>query len=647
MAVPFELINLLASTLLRDHDDLDPADLDPADFLDNASGTSETLSNPHDVLHPNDLLTLSHDTLGLPLPSLSGSLLTQDHSSGQLQPQPQTLSLLRLLALLTYPLDALVLLPLSLFHAIHNYGARQASGSPLQHLLEVHQALRLDLDAAVVAHETQTEAGDDCSQVRAHAGSLMARLSENCLHLQQAYHTEASDVSAVMENFETWQHRRQQVVRRVQRIKSEANTFGAKLGGLLEARDTLDAEIAALQTRLAELTANKATLNREINETISVLESRLAKHVNAFKDMEARGREAVMDYLLIHGVPEQHMGAFLRYEPVEAAFQTRQPQKPASLSSTASTHTTSPPLRRSINTDMLRRSLDKSDTSVKPPEPDHQSMGIQAFEVPDIPDHEGPAPLQPVVHDLAYDKGFAQGAKQFESFKNRVAAVISSLMDPAPKPKPTYRKLDDSLNTITQQLDIKPILDHFASKAEALQDLLVESSKMAEEFHRQATTWSSECQFLITLEDNLQSVTSDLSNVLAAVTLLESAFDHISHVLENQKTSSAKVPVSKVNYLQLLLERELYTIAVALDQLLGTTYYSTSVKQPDTLLLKSQSLGKHDLLLRLSSHFMSVRHVLPDYNETTSDTKPDIRPPAGKRSDYGVHAFPVKDKKRE
>lgn len=465
----------------------------------------------------------------------------------------------------------------------------QSSNSPLEYLLERQNTLNQDMCQAISLHKEYLASGDDCTGARAAISKIFALLSENSLLLQEVYSKEASRVDETLASFRAWDKKRTKVLLRIQKIKSENNQYGAKLGEILSRRSSIDSEIEALQERLESLKSSRLALDKEVDETMSVLESKSAKYVNMFRNLEKAGTDAVRDYLGTDGLTETVEGPLLRYENVNAMF-LRENQK--------------------ITNNQEQKQPFAEAKPIKPSSP--ASMGAQAFEIPEIEEQEHESNLK--TPHSAYERGYAKGSEQLTTVKRHLSLLLNNVI-PAPRNihNLANRPLGDSLNTITRKLDLKPIVDLLLSKSEALDDLVLQASKVSETFHKHGILWSETCKFLNAQEDLLLQLISTSMNVLDAQKVLEQTYAYLKKAVEEEKNQSIlQIDVDK-DYLKILTSQELLTIATALDQISALSHYVSSVLESNTNLVPKE-VAKNAKDLRYSITSISSQQVVPDFS---------------------------------
>lgn len=425
--------------------------------------------------------------------------------------------------------------------------------SPLEFLQTKHDSLHAEMKKHLRLHKDYLAEGHDCTQIRSIVSVGFDRLSENSYLLNEEYSRELLFAESLLGNFEKWDKKRSKVLRRVQSIKSEDNKYGLKLAGLLNKRSDIDAEIEDLEARIVALKNSRSAISSEISETSSVLESKSAKYVNLFRDLEKQGRNAISDYLYFTGLPEQDLLMLLRSEPVEAAFAYRstilEPEKAAQ--------------KDEIVPDVLTAN----------------EMGVQALELPE----EATA----VAPDSAYSKGYERGTKQIEKVKKGLHSLVHAVFTEQEIRLKEVPQVDDILNTITEQIDIVPVVELLSYKVEALEDLVLKTSRMSANFHDQGVVWKDTIKMLESKEALLFKQLSEPQPLTDIVTdTLKSSLDLLKSVFEK------RLPISGAgDFLSVLLHREMKAVAGALQQLTKESGYLDSLPHLEKSLEFSSVLG--------------------------------------------------------
>lgn len=455
--------------------------------------------------------------------------------------------------------------------------------SPLKYLQAQNDSLHSNMRKSIKALSSTLQQGDDCTNIRSALTNVLDLLSENFYLLHEIYNKELSFVNALLKNFETWDRRRSKVLRRIQSIKSEDNKHGTKLAGLLNKRSAIDDEINQLESRIAILKENRGVINKEIEESSSVLESKSAKYVNLFRDLERQGKEAISEYLYSSGLPEQHLEVLLKSEPVEATFsyamQTTSPSKKKVPNIKSSSLPDTKPSDSAITTTESQNN-DKLTAS---------TMGMPALELleedPGVPQSE---------EETAYAKGYAKGTEQLEKLRRGLNNFVTHVFPRVEEgPKRTVKIVDDALNTITEKIDLVPITELLSHKMEALSSLTFKTSKLSAEYHDQSEILKNAYRSLESNERTLVNLLSEsLPSTDELVRLLMVSYAELKRLLQSQIDQQISRPSdAKTNYLSVVFHHELTAVAHAISALTQQPSFEEEVPQLDNSVLEASSLG--------------------------------------------------------
>ncbi|KAM9908590.1 hypothetical protein OXX79_000271 [Metschnikowia pulcherrima] len=481
---------------------------------------------------------------------------------------------------------------------------QQKDDSPLEHLLERESVLNNDMSTAIRLHKELLESGEDCTAARRAISKLFAAFSETSMSLQEMYTREVSRVHETLASFQAWERKRAKVLSRIKRIKSENNEYGAKLKGLLTQQTSIDSEIESLEQRLDLLRSNRSAIDREVGETMSVLESKSARYVNMFRNLENAGVEAVQNYLGTEYPRESKSTPLIRYEPVDVGFTPE--SKPEHGN-------TEPAAERGQPQDSPRF----HESPILP-----EAMGAQPFELPS-------EELQKThAHDSkkdssAYNRGFAKGSEQLSAVKNKLSHLLLGVV-PSPqkssKDSAAFKHLSDSSNTITQKLDLRPVLDMLVLKRAALEDLVLQTAKTAEKYHKIGLKWSELSLTLETKEELLSQLLSQSSNMTEAERVLQQIHTYLRATLEEISNQSYPQTENKEDYLRLLISQELLTAAIALDQISNQDSHVSAVRSSNGFLTRSAKGKPRDLRYSITS--ISSHKAIPEIESISFATRP-------------------------
>lgn len=412
--------------------------------------------------------------------------------------------------------------------------------NPLVFLQTQQDTLVSELRRHVREHQATLAEGDDCGPVRHALAQDLSRLSETCVLLHEACGQEQAGVEGLVADFEKWDRRRSKVLRHIQQIKSDSSKYGTKLAALLRRRQDVDLEVDALEARIAALKAQRSAISREIGETSSVLESKSARYVNVFRDLEQKGRDVISEYLASAGVRPHDLHLLMKSEPVDAGFSMAQDKHHAEPASNAPA-----------------------------------AMGAQAYEV-----SETPLAAEDAGHHSAspYAQGYASGVLHLSRLKHGISGLVHGLARPAPVAR---EDVDDALNTITEKIDLSPILNILRHKIEAIEDLALKTSRLSAFYNQQSLAWRDVCKLLESQEKSLILRLNDpTTNLLHLVTQLEDAIGVLTQHLDSATSAYLASATPKENFLGTLIHHELKALTDALELLEGNSSYTHTVDNP-------------------------------------------------------------------
>lgn len=494
------------------------------------------------------------------------------------------------------------------FTSTDSYRSTFGGDSPLEHLQTQNEALNRNMSEQIKLLDSTLLAGDDCTSVRASLVGGFAQLSENCYLLHEMYTQELALVELLLSNFEAWDRRRSRVLRLVQSIKSEDNKYGTKLAGLLNRRSEVDDEIEQLERRIAVLRENRAAVDSEIDKTSSVLESKSAKYVNVFRELERQGREAISGYLAANGLPEQHWPILLRSEPVEATFAY------SSISRTRKSEFegTERQINGSFPGKAQERALEKSQEKA------HErlsasTMGMQPLELP-VQEEEsqiyGTRSGETVsqVDDSAYAKGYAKGTEQLERLRKGINSFVTHVFPAEPKPR-LASTVDDALNTITEKIDLEPILALLTSKLDALSSLKVKNSRMSADYHDYSVVLKDAYRSVEANERSLVALLSEQPKTSDLMQILSRSFTDLKELFESHSDNP------RAHYLAVILHHELTAVACAMSGLSHDGSFESRVPELNKAVLEASMRVKQDPRLSYRITGNGFRPVsVPNFN---------------------------------
>lgn len=421
--------------------------------------------------------------------------------------------------------------------------------SPLEYLQSKNTTLYKEIRKNIRNHRVLLEQGSEkLNKVRSMISQDFDQLSENFYSLNEIYSRDAAVTENLLKSFEIWDKKRDKLLNKIKVIKSMDNKHGHKLGQLIEQSSNVDAEITDLEKRLASAKERKRLLSLEIDKTSSVLESRTSKYVESFKRLEKEGQNAVADFFRLNGMPEKDLGSVIKKQPVNVKFSRNQQEKAV----TNNIILEKAPVAQ-------KTAEQKPAVAAKPAEVTPvraESMGMQPFIIPDDPPPTKPTDDNTSLnHDkgpTAFEKGFAKGSQKSLDVKSKLVYLLKLIKESSNSEKDRYQRLealtavkvDDADNTIESKMDVDPIVTLLVHKIEALEDLVLETSRKSTEFHEYSLRWKDLIEYVKNEEYKLStqisnSIESQLQIQSKLVNALTSMLRNLKHLasLESLKPS--------------------------------------------------------------------------------------------------------------
>lgn len=508
-----------------------------------------------DGLDPNDFLTQNQTELPqaseyLDKNATDGTVPGDDRSASQLTSHLYESTLRDSMSPSVFRADDLLS-----YDTESGWQTRQEFELLLRFLLDKLDTLKKEMKRDMLLHKQFLSEGSDCKQIREIIGDRFLQMSENYYALNEIYNKESTMLRGFLQHLEKWDSKRSKILNRVKSIKSDGHNFGVKLADLLRKRNDIDNEIEDLENRLKILRENKVVVENEIDEASSVLESKSAKYVNLFRELEKQGEGVITGFLLSSGLPQNDLQVLLRRHPVEAAFRYKTPE---------------PKLAPPDAAVYPSRQTNNSVPDIKQPEPQSKPqlnvMGAQAFEVNE-------EELPNFAEKTAYEKGYEKGNEQLAKVKERVSTIIEAMFRPQEQPRLQHKNVDDQLNTITDMIDLVPIVELLSHRIGAFEDLCVVSSKLSAQLHHDGESWRSIALTLSGKEEKLLEILSHSTPMTKEVKeTLISSFEATKRLYEEQ--TSSQTTDGLLRYLRILVHREMKAIASTLESMGDASYLS-------------------------------------------------------------------------
>lgn len=414
--------------------------------------------------------------------------------------------------------------------------------SPLEYLQSKSMTHYKEIRKNIRNHRILLEQGSDkINKVRSMISQNFEHLSENFYSLNEIYSRDTAATEALLRSFESWDKKRDKILNKIKVIKSMDNKHGHKLGQLLERSADVDVEINDLEKRLESAKEKKRLLLLEIDKTSSVLESRTSKYVESFKRLEKQGQDAVADFFRLNGMPDRDLNSVIKQQPVNVKFSRNhiQSEQPMNLK-VSRNHPQLEPLnvRDQPQSDLkVTPAVESSPKEVESPFK-AESMGMQPFIVPEETPVHDESSLNHDKGPSAFEKGFARGSKKSVDVKSKLIQFLNLVKETGNdsfqrREMAELPKVDDIDNTIESKIDVEPILLLLMHKIEALEDLVLWTSRQATQFHEFSLRWKDLIAYIRNEETKLSS---QISNSIESQSEMQSKLVHVlASMLQNLK----------------------------------------------------------------------------------------------------------------
>lgn len=547
MNQPFELVNLDASikapiTMTTTHHDSSDDGLDPSEFISQKDAPLSKIKR--NSKSPDETRTL----LGSEGMGYNSSYLAETLSASKL-------------------MDSFISLGGLQFQSKDSYETRNES--PQVCLQGRNKAIRKELRKGIAHHKDVLIQGINCTELRQQLGRILKLLFENNLQLHQVYSSELDFTKVFMKNLTKWDQKRTAVLDKIKLIKSEDNTYGTKLKSLLNEDLKVDSELEGLYQRIEELKNKKQTLQSEIGQTISVLESRSSKYVSLFRTLEKQGKDAIFNYLAQDISRTENIDALITTIPVDSSF-----EKKVKL-----TH--NPTSATDVDKNVI--GIAKQNDPVIGMVPYNYNTSVDA-----IKDDKD-------LKTSPYEKGFSNGAQQIARVKETISAFVENAFSKEKPPEVQKKALDDEQNLITEMVDLEPIIQLLSSKIEAIEEFLINTAKLAESYHKDAILWNNVCEFVESQEEKAFTEINISKNPESITTILQESFEFLKDKLHSRSQEKA-VTEKQEKYILALLRSECLNVAFALEKLIPGSDYVSQIEDLGKLSLEPVSIDNKYLL---------------------------------------------------
>lgn len=602
MSGVFESINLQSTAVVKPHgfQDIDHNNLhsdaesnsddDPAELLLYSSSPSLQIDNkiPEDQFFLNPSRILADDE--------TSRLLASQIDLRPLQAVEPTKSVYQSI---TFPKQA----------TLHQ------DESPLEFLTNKNKVLLREINKNLALHKSYLQTGDDkLARVRSMLAQNFEQISENYYSLNEQYLAEISRTEELLTSFELWDKRRDVLLLKIRGVKQKSK-HALKLRDLMDASDAVDDEIDALEQRLRALREKKKALASEIDTTSLVVESRAARYVGMFNNLEVKGKHTILDYLR-HSNANGDDAGFLRTTPVDVDIRRSRVQKkvPTELTSPinqipqnlpkmsdetsnqrseasnnklnpksdasnqksddASVQSNNKPLPTSSQPRAFAATEQLSPTSGNiTNDTQKPSLGMQPYTLPDNEDYNhGHGPT-------AYERGYLRGKQLSVKMVHRIGEFLQHLKNPPQSPVREASPINDEhANTVTEKIDLEPIVHLLDHKISAVGDLVLHTSTKATIFHQYGVLWKDVVNLMDAQEKLLMeymSASRPVHNDPELAKILTTTLSQIKLCIENmlmfESTLSQDFLFGSPNPLYLALAHEIAALFSAMYVLGGLT----------------------------------------------------------------------------
>ena len=430
--------------------------------------------------------------------------------------------------------------------------------SPLEFLTNQNKILTTELKNTVAIHERYLANGhSNLNKVRSMIFQNFEQLSENYYSLNELYSRDLGYTQSLFTNFEKWDRRRNKVLDKIASIKSPNNKYGQKLGKLLDQSNEVDSEIVEMEKKLESLRVKKQLINVEIETTSSVLESKSAKYVELYRELETQGNEAITNLLVSSGIPFKDIGYFLKTTPVNVTFMENYNLKNAPPPTTqAPALTNLMGIQPFIPEEMVENGDNrKNDKYVESLKSLKNDKNVESLKSPKNDKNGHTLKLDELNYGhgaSAYEKGYERGVVQSSTVKSHFGNIVNNFLNAKPEKSPITVKIDDDQNTISEKLDLEPVVEMLDHKINAINDLALSTSKNSTIFREYSLAWKDILGILKSQEDELLEYVSE--SIPSPDHLDPALVEFLNSTLEQIKSS-----ISSLNRFHQSLNQEFYT----------------------------------------------------------------------------------------
>lgn len=355
--------------------------------------------------------------------------------------------------------------------------------NPIEFLLNRIQIIEKELNHNSKNHNVALKTGDkSLNKIRSMIGQNFDQLSETYYPLYELYERELAYTTEFLKGFTQWEYNRSRLLSKIKLVKSEDNKDGRKLMNLLQESDSIDNEILELQKRIDSLNSKKNVIVDEIQSTCSVLESKTSKYIEAFKKIENKGKDAILEFLTSDSNSDLQANYPLKSVPIDLRFS-----------------------RNYLNNKDVEKSVEKAnEINIEQPinklketkvETNSKSnIGIVPYEIPEskVEENEDIQYFKdkPIINTNPFNAGFVNGSKLSKKIKSQFDNLVKLLIPQDRKPpRQKNHTIDDINNTIVEKIDAEPLFMIINGRINALQDFVLDSSRKSKMYHEYSKFW--------------------------------------------------------------------------------------------------------------------------------------------------------------
>ena len=359
--------------------------------------------------------------------------------------------------------------------------------SPSEHILRNNALITRELHKNIKHHKRALIKGDtNLNRIRESIAHNFKQLSENHYALLEIYTKENSRLEKLLETFLTWDQRRSVNLEKIQSIKGSDSSDGSKLTVLLDESASIDEQILQLEAHIAKLKSKKQVIASEIDMTTSVLESKTSVHVQEFRNLEAEVQKGISEVLTVDGLSESALSSLVKFVPVDVTFSKSYNPRPKVPNPIIVERI--PAELNEITKNTTNGNGEQRTPLHGKPEGDHSILN-----------HEhGPTPFQ---------RGYFKGSNLSGHIKAQLQKLLATWASERKEPTPnteSWVRIDDSSNTISEKVDLRPIKALLESKIASFEVQRQSHSSQATTFHHHHTLWRDCLEILRAHEKKLE-----------------------------------------------------------------------------------------------------------------------------------------------